>query len=172
MKVRDMTSGDIEALTRMGKAFHHQTRFAAWEYDADRVSRALCQILAKGVPEQSHCAFVAVDDNLEICGLLIGQIEHQIFSGLQVAEALVYYVWPERRMSGAGFKLIHCYRRWAEQQGAFEVNVAITSGDQLDRTDHFLRRMGYEHTGGNYSLKTRSMWPPDWDFGATTSEKQ
>lgn len=82
----------------------------------------------------------------------IGCVERHFFSGRFVASVIHYSVLPEKRMGGAGLRLLMAFRKWAENRGAFEINAGVNSGTDLDKLDGFLRRLGFKLTGGNYSL--------------------
>jgi len=55
-------------------------------------------------------------------------------------------------MSGAGLKLLTAFKKWAENRGAYELAVGINSGADLKQMDSFLRKLGFQMTGGNYSM--------------------
>lgn len=55
-------------------------------------------------------------------------------------------------MSGAGLRLMSAFRTWAENRGAVELSAGVNSGAHIDKTDKFLRRLGFVQTGGNYAL--------------------
>ncbi|MDD4855789.1 MAG: hypothetical protein PHU41_08110 [Sulfuricurvum sp.] len=44
------------------------------------------------------------------------------------------------------------FRKWAENRGAVELSAGVNSGTHIDKTDKFLRRLGFIQTGGNYAL--------------------
>jgi L-amino acid N-acyltransferase YncA len=160
MNVRLATPADIAALVKVGHRIHSETRYAAYDYNLERVTVNLTDIVCRQQDQHgTHAVFIADDHRQEIVGVLIGAIERHIFSDLPVANMLVYYVFPDKRMSGAGFKLLTAFRRWAENGAAFEVCASINSAVHLERSDRFLVRLGFLRTGGNYSLRTRSIRP-------------
>lgn len=160
INVRLATPADTAALVKVGQRIHSETRYAAYDYNLERITGNLTDIIRIRQDQQgSHAVFIADDHRREIIGVLIGALERHIFSDLPVANMLVYYVFPDNRMSGAGFKLLTAFRRWAENSAAFEVSVGINSAVHLDRSDRFLIRLGFTRTGGNYSLRTRSIRP-------------
>lgn len=160
MKVRYGTTNDVSALAALGSRIHAETRFAAYDYSMMRVQESLHSMISLGQNERgTNCVLIAEDDHGNIAGILIGVIERHIFSDLPVASVMVYYVFPDKRMSGAGFRLITAFRKWADNRAAFEICVGITSALQLHRTDRFLTRIGFERTGGNYSLQSKSERP-------------
>jgi hypothetical protein len=69
-----------------------------------------------------------------------------------VASVIHYDVLPEKRMGGAGLRLLTAFRGWAENRSVFELSVGINSGTDIERMDKFLKRLGFRLTGGNYSL--------------------
>ncbi|MHB1238746.1 MAG: ABC transporter transmembrane domain-containing protein, partial [Gallionella sp.] len=86
-------------------------------------------------------------------GLLIGCLERHIFSDEQIVASLIHYdVLAGKRMGGAGLRLLSAFRTWAENRGAFELNAGISSGTDLVKLDRFMRKLGFQQTGGNYSL--------------------
>ena len=56
-------------------------------------------------------------------------------------------------MSGAALRLLMAFRKWAENRGVFELSAGVNSGAHIERTDRFLRRLGFVQTGGNYALR-------------------
>ena len=160
MKIRFATVADVPALTALGRRAHAQTRYAAYDYDEIRVADNLAGIIEIGQNGKgTHCLLLAENDRGDIAGVLIGLIERQLFSDLPVANVLVYYVLPDKRMTGAGFRLITAFRKWAENRSAFEICVCVTSAAHVQRTDRFLTRIGFQRMGCNYSLHSRSERP-------------
>ncbi len=153
MKIRFATLNDIPAGIEVGRRMHALTRFAAYDFNAERVGHNLRAVIETGQHAKgTHCFLVAEDDSGQIVGALIGCVERHFFSDLRVASVIHYEVLPERRMSGAGLKLLTAFRKWAENREVFELSVGINSGVELERMDRFLRRLGFRQTGGNYSL--------------------
>jgi GNAT superfamily N-acetyltransferase len=153
MKIRFATLEDVPALVEMGRRFHDLTRFRSYDYNPDRVADQLRAVIHIGQNEKgSHCFFIAESDDGQPIGALIGCIERHFFYDRPVASVIQYVVFPEKRMSGAGFRLLTAFRKWAENRRAFELSVGINSGIHLEKMDRFLKRLGFQQTGGNYSL--------------------
>lgn len=150
MKIRFAVAEDIPAFVELGRRFHAMTRFRHYEYDPERVVASLRAVIenARG----THCFFVAEDADGKPVGALIGCMERHLFSDQPVASVIQYGVVPEKRMGGAGLKLLTAFRKWAENRGAFELSAGVNSGVAIDRMDRFLKRLGFRPTGGNYSL--------------------
>lgn len=153
MKIRFATLNDIPACIEGGRRMHAATRFAAYDYNAERVAKNLRAVIETGQNGKgTHCFFVAEDSQGQIIGALIGCIERHFFSDLTVASVIHYDVLPEKRMGGAGLRLLTVFRKWAENRGVFELSVGMNSGTDIERMDKFLKRLGFQLTGGNYSL--------------------
>lgn len=156
MKIRYATSNDVAAGVELGRRMHAMTRFAAYDFNAERVAQNLRAVIETGqTTHGTHCFFVAEDGSGQVIGALIGCVERHFFSDLPVASVIHYDVLPERRMSGAGLRLLTAFRKWAENRGVFELSVGINSGVELEKMDRFLTRLGFRPTGGNYSLVLR-----------------
>jgi L-amino acid N-acyltransferase YncA len=151
MKIRVATMDDIPALLELGRSIHATTRFRLFKYSPARVADNLAAVIQdkRGI----YCFLVAEDARGVAVGVLVGCLERHIFSDEQLVATLIHYdVLPEKRMGGAGLRLLSAFRQWAENRGAFELNAGISSGTDLARMDRFMRRLGFEQTGGNYSL--------------------
>lgn len=158
--VRLATHSDVTMLVELGRRVHAGTRFAAYDYNDLRVAANMTTLIEIGQEQDgTHAVFIAEDRRDSPVGVLLGAVERPIFSDLPVANVLVYYVFPEKRMTGAGFRLLTAFRRWAENRSAFEICVSINSGADLPRTERFLTRLGFRQTGGNFSLQAKSERP-------------
>lgn len=150
MNIRFATINDIPVFVELGKQVHSTTRFKQYGYNEEKMAKQLRAIIddVKG----THCFFVAESDNKEPVGWLLGCIESHLFSEHAIASVINYGVVPNKRMSGAGLRLLTAFRKWAENRGAVELNAGVNSGIDVDKMDKFLRKLGFELTGGNYSL--------------------
>ena len=156
MKTRFATLNDIAAGVECGRRMHAITRFAGYDFNAERVAQNLRAVIEAGQNGKgTHCFFIAEDSNNQFVGGLIGCVERHFFSDQVVASVIHYDVLPERRLSGAGLKLLAAFRTWAENRGAFELSVGVSSGVALDKMDRFLRRLGFQQTGGNYAMSLK-----------------
>ena len=153
MKIRFATLEDVPAFVEMGKRFHENTRFRIYDYNPSRVADQLRAVIHVGQNEKgTHCFLVAEDSQGQSIGGIIGCVEKHFFSDQLVATVIHYDVLPERRMGGAGFRLLAAFRKWAENRGAVELSAGVNSGVALEKMDRFLQRLGFRQTGGNYSL--------------------
>lgn len=153
MNIRFATLEDVPTFVEMGKRFHALTRFRAYDYQPGRVADQLRSVVHIGQNEKgTHCFLVAEDSQGQPIGGLIGCVEKHFFSDQAVATIIHYDVLPEKRMSGAGLRLLAAFRKWAENRGAVELNAGVNSGVELETMDRFLRRLGFRQTGGNYVL--------------------
>lgn len=168
MQIRFATLEDIPDLVELGRRFHALTRFRIYDYNASRVGEQLRALIENG--RGSHCFFVAEDGAGAPAGALIGCVEKHFFSDLPVASIVQFVVLPERRMGGAGLRLLTAFRKWAENRNAFEICAGVNSGTDLGRMDKFLKRLGFRLTGGNYSLIREAAANPN-AFTQPTMEK-
>lgn len=154
MTIRFATLGDVPSCVEGGRRMHALTRFSSYDYNAERVAQNLRAVIETGQNlNKTHCFLVAEDESGLIIGALIGCVERHFFSDLLVASVIHYDVLPDRRMSGAGLRLLIAFRKWSENRGVFELSLGINSGVELAKMDRFLKRLGFQPTGGNYSLR-------------------
>lgn len=151
MQIRFARLEDVPRLVEMGRRYHQLTRVRAFDYNGQKVAQTLAAVIQHKTG--THCFFVAQRDDGSLVGGLIGCIEAHIFSDQPVATLVHYDVDPESRMSGAGYRLLLAFKKWAENRKAVEIIAGVNSGVDLQRMDRFLRRLGFDLTGGNYSLR-------------------
>lgn len=150
MKIRFATLDDIPAFVELAPKFQAHTRFSSYYYNSERIAANLRVVIEN--THGMHCFFVAEDSGGKPVGGLIGCVERHFFSDQVVASVIQYNLLPEKRMGGAGLKLLTAFKKWAENRGAFELAVGINSGANLKQMDRFLRKLGFQVTGGNYSM--------------------
>jgi len=148
-KIRFATAADIPALVELGKAIHGETRLSRFPFNPKRLAAQFESILSP--PRSDYCVFVAEKETFGLVGLFWGQISQYYFSDALVATDFMFYVRPELRGTPLAVRLIHGFRQWATNRGADEVCINMTTGIDIDRFDRFLRHMGFDYTGGNYS---------------------
>jgi GNAT superfamily N-acetyltransferase len=150
MKIRPAAPGDLNAMVDVVRRIQDSTRLRQIGFSAERTFINLKAVVedARGI----YCLMVAEDATGQIVGGLLGVMERHFFSDRFVATLIGFGVLPERRASGAGHRLLTVFRRWAERRGAVELNAGINSGTGLERSDRYLRRLGFARVGGNYVL--------------------
>ena len=110
------------------------------------------EIGRRGVANGNPGLIVAERDG-ELVGMAIVVLGEHFFSPALAATVQLLYVHPKARGGAAAVKLLRGLRRWAVQHKARDLHVNVTTAIRADRTDRFLRRMGFRQTGGNYVLE-------------------
>jgi len=151
MKIRMAEQEDVPVFVEMARLFHANTRFRDYEYNPELVAQHLQAVVEN--PRGKYCFFVAENSEGNPVGGLIACLENHFFSNQLVASIIHYDVLPEFRMGGAGLKLITAFKKWAENRNVFEISAGVNSGENLDKMDGFLRKLGFVHIGGNYAMK-------------------
>lgn len=150
MSIRFATMTDIPAFVEIGRVYHQESRFKSYGYNEEKLTGNLKKLVEN--KSGSHCFFVADDKNGKPYALLIGCIESYFFSDEPVAQSILFWVHPEHRGGSAAVKLVQAFRKWALNRNAFEVAIGVNSAVSIDRADQFFRKLGFQITGGNYSL--------------------
>ncbi|MGB8338661.1 MAG: hypothetical protein WCD07_03155 [Burkholderiales bacterium] len=149
MAVRFANLADIPGIVELGKAIHAESRYRTLGYDPVKLNRMFSGIISS--PKGTHCCFVAEHQG-QISGVMIGCVEECFFSNDRVANSILIYVDPKRRGGSTALKFIHAFRNWAVNRNAVELSLGVASGVTIDRTDRFLKRLGMQMVGGNYTL--------------------
>ena len=148
-QIRFATVADIPELVQLGKEAHAETIQASLPFSSDRLTHQFNACLSP--IKQNYCVLIAEADNV-IVGGIWGYVAQHYFSESWVATEYMFYVQPSFRGSPVAVRLLHAFRKWAENRGASEVMICMTTGIDVERFDRFLRRMKFNYVGGNFSL--------------------
>lgn len=148
MLIRFATHDDIPKLIANWRQYE-QGRFAHIAFDEAKFAATMKSLIDA---KATHCLFVAEYEDQSICGVLAGKIDYYYFSSQPIAQMILYWVRPNQRMSPAAVKLMLAFRKWAQNREVAELVAGVTSGESIDKTDSFLKKMGFRLTGGNYAM--------------------
>lgn len=158
MDVRFATIRDIPDCLELGFQVQKSTRLSRFAYERTVVEKNLRNMIVVGQKKRrSHCLLLVEDGNGLLIGGLIGCIDTHLFSHRPVANMIAYGVRPGHRMTGAAVRLMKAFIEWAKRRGAYEVNVIVNSGINIERNDRFMKKMGFSKTGSNYAMTLKPM---------------
>ncbi|HVV59676.1 MAG TPA: GNAT family N-acetyltransferase [Gaiellaceae bacterium] len=103
---------------------------------------------------QDHFAAMA-EIGGELVGYLGGALGTYPFCDEILAHDLGFYVAPEHRRSSAAARLARAFVAWARHKGAREVQLAVSSGVDVERIGAFYERLGLNKVGGIYRASLR-----------------
>lgn len=145
---------DIKKMVDLGKLMWEEGAFKVTKrYDRaaafDFTVHALEEYLSNNGFYVKVCKEASGDH--EVYGMIIGQIVPYFFCPDQfMAVDHVVYVHPDRRGSPAGVKLVRGFEKWAQEIGATEMSIGVSTGIHPEKTHGFYQKMGYNWTGGVY----------------------
>ena len=157
MDVRFATLRDIPDCIELGFRVQKSTSLARFAYDRTIVEKNLRNLIVVGQQKRrSHCLLLAENDSGYLIGGLIGCIDSHLFSHRPVANMIAYGVRPGHRMTGAAVRLMKAFIERSKRRGAYEINAGVNSGISLERTDRFMKKMGFAKTGANYAMRLKT----------------
>lgn len=137
--VRRATEADLEAIVRMGVAFHANSPYAdLFVLDRDRCTLTVDWLLAHGA------IFMAEKD-----GTPVGMFGIAVSPHLMAAElfATEIFWWVEPGARGLGLKLLRDAEAWAKEQGATVLQLIAPS----ERVGRLYERLGFRLIERAYS---------------------
>lgn len=144
--VRDATLADIPAMVALGAIMHAESRYSFMPYDGEKVAITLKTLIGTG--------FVRVHErDGEIDGGMVGYMSESWFSRAKVAAELALFMTPGKRGGMAAWDLLSEFSAWAENQGAQEITLAITTGVKVEETGRMYQRLGFEQVGGVFKRR-------------------
>ncbi len=155
--VRLATVEEIPWLVEMARQFNENTRFREYRFAPRRIAAQLRALMDGRGPRAR--VFLANDDAGRPVGVLIGCVQEMIFTEDPVAGVMFFWVLPGHAWDGAALRLLRAFARWSVDLGAKAINVAITSGEHIEQTERVFRALGFDYTGGTFSLSTSAMTP-------------
>ena len=153
MAIRFATVEDIPALVALGKKMHAITRFRVFDYDEERVVRALRAAFVEA--RSRYVCIVAEDSKGQVIGMLLAVLERHIFSDQLIASVMIFIVLPERRMGGYALRLMKAFEQWARNRQAAEISFGINSGEGCEQVGSFARGIGFATVGENFVKEIR-----------------
>ena len=148
MTIRFATLEDVPVMASYWRE-HEQSRFAHMPFDEVRFSATMKRIIES---RGAHCLLLSEDGEKRLCGVLAGKIDYYYFSSQPIAQLILYWVTPSHRSGPMALKLMMAFKKWAENRNVAELFVGVTSGEDIERTDRFLTKIGFRKTGGNYAM--------------------
>lgn len=143
MYVRAAEERDVPVLVDFGEKLTQESeRFKKQGFDAKKTA-----IVFEKLIDMYGSIFVALDDEFEVVGTLVGVMDVDWRSGQKVAYEQGLYVLPEYRRSGAASDLIKAFIIWSELQGADRISVGTITGIHADKTVKLYESLGFELTG-------------------------
>lgn len=148
MRIRFAGHEDVAAILALAEEIFGYGRFAALTFDRDKVRK----VVSHAIENPAYFLALAETTDGELAGLHLANMEHFFFAKEPFAQSVTFFVRPTYRGTSAAPKLLAALRKWAAKRGAHELVVGTgeSEGQDLEKTDRFLRKMGLEPTGGNY----------------------
>lgn len=143
--IRTAVEGDFPAMIEMGREMHKASRYAAFDFDDEKVLGMLRHVVLQGL------TFVAETDG-EVVGMFIGRSGEHYFGRGTTSTDLLTYVPPERR-GGVGIRLVREYKRRAVALGIEDIRIGESAGILPDRVCRLYERLGFRRAGGSYVLE-------------------
>ena len=155
---------DIQASLELSRLFLQESQYAGWEPNTqERIDYLRTNMLGK--PDR-FAVLIAYYRERPV-GYLECVANRLMFHQQIITSTLGFYVISEIRKTLLGgrvaLKLLAAYRNWALNRRAVEMHLYVTSGIRLDKTDRFLRRVGFCQMGGSYSLTLPTKTTPQAD---------
>lgn len=146
VQVRMASLADLDAVFLLARAAYHEARYAQYPFD-DAKARQLCM---RSISDRERQAVIVAERSGKIVGYVWGGAGEALLSRVILATIHSIYVTPAARSGLSAVKLLHAFRAWAKLKGCCELHLNVSTGVHLARTDRFLRRLGFQQTGGNY----------------------
>ena len=154
VNVRVLTKKEeVRSLDSLSLEFSEESRNTHLGYFLEKRDRLWeAAFTSKG----THGLFAAERDGVAV-GYLFCSISTYVVGHARVAAVISLYVGKsERRRLGGGeaaMRLMKLFIEWSKQRKADDIQVHVTTGLEVDRSDKFFRRIGFEPTGRNYAMR-------------------
>ena len=121
MSLRLATTEDVDVVLRFALDFYKASPYKLMRFDRRKATEFLCSVIHSG--HTIGLALIALEDSKPV-GILIGVQAEPVFSGVEMATELAWWVDPECRDRSAGRLMLDAYEDWALRVGCSYVQVA------------------------------------------------
>ena len=140
---------DILDLLALGQEYYKELSPPGVSFDKDKVMQSMHSAIdGKG----NSVLLTSRDGENDITGYVYGSIGSHFYSKDRACTLNSMFVSPKHRGGLSAVKLMHAFKRWGTQNGVKVFYFNVASGIRMQETDTFLRKMGFQLTGGNYML--------------------
>lgn len=144
MTIRAATINDLDALVALGKQMHAEsTRFGELVFDEQKVRALLADLLSR----DSGFALVSQEADGQIVGGFAGYMTEHWYSTDQVAADLALFVRMDRRGGIAAARMVKAFIYWAQDRGAKQITLGISTGIKVEQTAQLYRSLGLKQFG-------------------------
>lgn len=144
---------DIDETLPLALALHEESRHRGYPLDVARRRKFLAE---RFLADPTRYGFLIARYGERAVGMLTCIAEKLHYTDVTVVSCLSFYVLAQYRRTLLGgrvaVKLLDGGRRWTANRKAVELQVHVTNGIHIGRTDRVLRRLGFRQTGGNYAM--------------------
>lgn len=145
--IRKATPYDLQAIIALGYRLCDRTPLADVPRDRPMVAKTITDCMAS----QFGCCFVA-DHAGTITGAIVGIAQMFWFS--RKRQAIDLFITAETPRDG--LRLVRAFRDWGwSVPGVVRVDLAQSSGIDVERTGKLYERAGFERVGGVFSMTQR-----------------
>ena len=123
---RSAEKKDLDAVVRMGRNLHAESRFAYMPFSEERALRTM------GYCQEIGYLMLYVDTDDTLLGFMAGISGPKFFSDAIEAVELCLWLEPAARKSGIAGRMIGMFAEWAKSKGAVEACGGSTGGLNAD----------------------------------------
>lgn len=145
MLIRLALESDEDALIDMARAACEAERTV--NPSIPEFSERRARAVFRGYLDECTCTVFVAERRREPVGMLVATFDEYLFSDGLYTTQQVIYVKPDMRGTRAAAALMGELERWSRTLGAREITGGVESQFQPERTERFLRRLGYETFG-------------------------
>jgi ribosomal protein S18 acetylase RimI-like enzyme len=135
-----LTREDAFKILEMGREFHKESRFKDEAFDVEKIWSVLDRTVI--MPEKY---FIAYDS--EFKGFILMHMGTEFFNSVIRASDLCLYIAPEHRGGALVIKLIQEARKWAKDNGAYDMTIYHNTGIAPDKAIRLFERLGFTLNG-------------------------
>jgi GNAT superfamily N-acetyltransferase len=141
MQIRIAQPDDMDAILRMGQAFHSETCYAPLiPFDAETVAATVAHLATT----PGGVVYLAETDQGEVVGMAAAQASRHWFNAnCLIAQEMWWWVDHQARGGRAALGLISALEKWAGEFGCDLLYMASTANIEPEKMARLYQRRGY-----------------------------
>lgn len=145
MIVREFCKADLEQCLELNKVQHLESNFKYLKLDLIKIKNSYLN----SINNPKLKVFVMEKDN-KIIGCCAVSLVQYLWNYDSFVHDHFYYIYPEHRKGLGALKLYRAVNDWAVKNKAVEIHFSYAHGNENNKMNSFLTRLGYKKYSENY----------------------
>lgn len=145
MIVREFVRSDLDQCLELNKVQHKESNFNYLHLDLHKLKTSYLNAI-----DNPKLKVFVMEKEGKIVGCCAVSLNQYLWNYDCFVQDHFYYIYPEHRKGLGALRLYHAVNDWAVKNRAVEIHFNYAHGNENNRMNTFLTRLGYKKYSENY----------------------